>query len=525
MSYFLSIFLGTFVLEDLALASSVALISDNKMSLIMAFWACFLGISLGDLGLYVLGFAGASFGLEKRWSFLKKHHQTLAKMRRSQALTSAIVISRLIPGTRLPTYVSAGFLRFPFLKFFWLTLGSVGLWVLTALIAGQSLQYFLMDRWFLILVCLLVILGWIKNIVPQLTDVWLRKALRHTWRRWLYFEFWPPLLFYLPIVPIYIYLWIKHRSPFLPFYASPHLAHGGLIGESKWEFLRHLKPSDPATLDAILIPHDLDFMTSQERIRAAGISYPFIIKPNVGQRGFGVRIVHDDFELTEYLLLSNFDRIVQRLSVLKGEAGIFYVRKPEEQRGQIFSFTDKEFPFVTGDGVTKLGDLILGHERARIIAPVYFSRLQAKLNSIPEKGEHVFLSECGNHCQGAIFKNGQSLITEELTLEIDRLAKQIPDFYFGRFDVRYRDRDSLKMGKNFEIVEINGAGSEATHIWDSEFSLVTAYQVLFRQWSFLFAIGAFQKKAHPDLCRLNIVDFFKIVFDVNRRKTELSISS
>jgi hypothetical protein len=39
-------------------------------------------------------------------------------------------------------------------------------------------------------------------------------------------------------------------------------------------------------------------------------------------------------------------------------------------------------------------------------------------------------------------------------------------------------------------VELNGAASESTNIYDSRNSLGKAYRVLFQQWRLIFAIGA-----------------------------------
>lgn len=525
MQYLVSVFLGTFIFEDLALVSSLALMAENKISFLGAFLACFLGISLGDVVLYAIGYAASKFGFENDFKFFKKHSATLSKMKRSQALTYSIVISRVIPGTRLPTYLAAGFLKYPFLNFLFLTILSVFAWVLIALVGGESLHYLFMDQWMLSLILFLAFLQLLKSIVPRLTDRWKRKATLHSWRQWLHFEFWPAPLFYLPIVPFYIYLSIRHRSLLVPFYASPHLKHGGLIGESKWDLLQYLKPEDASTLKTLKVSQDLDFMDARNILEEYKINYPFILKPDVGQRGYGVRIIKNDFDLTEYLLLSQSERIIQSLSKFQREAGVFYVRNPKQSTGTIFSITDKKFPFVLGNGMTKLGDLILNDPRARIIACTYFSRLQEHLDSVPEKGEIVYLSECGNHCQGAIFFNGENLISQELTQEIDRIAKQIPDFYFGRFDIRYEDSQALMQGRRFEIVEINGSGSEATHIWDANTKLLEAYKTLFTQWSLLFEIGD-QVGRLPNMnTKVHVGLFLKDCAKVLFRRESLSVSS
>ncbi len=523
--YFWSIFFGSFVLEDVALISAIALMNENKLSFTAAFIAGFLGICIGDLGLYAIGYLGSRFGLEQRFQIFKKHRLAIAKFKESQAMSVSIFISRAIPGTRIPTYVASGFFRYSLWKFIWLTIVSVALWVWAALLGGRSLQQAFMTHWLLGLALCLVCFQILKFIIPRLSDRWLRKSLRHSWRQWLHFEFWPALLFYLPIVPLYIYLSLKHRSFFMPFYANPHLCNGGLIGESKWDFLHHLDPTAPSTLRALRLDPDLDFLTVREKIDTANFNFPFIIKPDVGQRGFGVRIIRNDFDLTEYLLLSHFPMILQELSLLPNEAGVFYIRPPHAKQGHLFSITDKKFPTVVGDGQSKLGDLILKDLRARIIASVYFSRLKDTLDTIPESGQIIPLSECGNHCQGAIFENGQDLKSPELLRAIEAIAQKIPDFYFGRFDLRYKSRETLMAGKDFEIVEINGAGSEATHIWDKNTSLWQAYKTLGNQWSTLFQIGHAVRDQNPAATKLHLTAFFKECSKVFFRKETLSTSS
>ena len=62
--------------------------------------------------------------------------------------------------------------------------------------------------------------------------------------------------------------------------------------------------------------------------------------------------------------------------------------------------------------------------------------------------------------------------------------------YFGRFDIRYDNEEDLRAGRNFKIVELNGASSEATNVYDARNSLRSAYDTLFRQWRLVFEIGA-----------------------------------
>jgi hypothetical protein len=48
-------------------------------------------------------------------------------------------------------------------------------------------------------------------------------------------------------------------------------------------------------------------------------------------------------------------------------------------------------------------------------------------------------------------------------------------FYFGRIDVRFGSLPTLLRFESFRIIEINGTGSEPTHIWDPTRSLWDAW--------------------------------------------------
>jgi len=145
-------------------------------------------------------------------------------------------------------------------------------------------------------------------------------------------------------------------------------------------------------------------------------------------------------------------------------------------------------PLEVLDSIRSLGELIMADPRARMIAATYFERLEASLDSIPARGMIIPLVQCGNHCQGTIFKDGIRLKTKGLLELIDRISKDLPDFYIGRFDLRFQTPEGLDKGQ-FKIIEINASGAEATHIYDRKMTLWGAYRVLFRQWRLIFEIG------------------------------------
>ena len=312
-----------------------------------------------------------------------------------------------------------------------------------------------------------------------------------------WFEFWPAWLFYLPM-----WLWIgwlafRHRGVRLPLLANPRFPAGGLVGESKREIFAQLRGEECATLApyAVLFRSGsaaTQLVDAEIRMKRAGFTYPAVAKPDMGCRGAGVRPVRDARELLAYL--AAFPKrqclIIQEMVQAEGEAGIFYIRKPGAKQGEIFSLTLKYFPHILGDGIRTIEQLIRSDARAARIAHLYLPRFAGRLDDVPASGEAVRLVFAGNHCRGAIFRDGRRWITEAMRARFDRIADCIPDFHFGRFDIRFADFEALRRGEDFTIVEFNGAGAEATHIWDSRMTLTGAWRTLMHQYAMLFEIGA-----------------------------------
>ncbi len=311
-----------------------------------------------------------------------------------------------------------------------------------------------------------------------------------------FFEFWPGWLFYTPVVLHCIALGLRHRSPVLLTAANPRITSGGLCGELKTSILdqvgepeRHLL-APYATLTVTGTADDL--AAAEHAMAAAGLVYPIVAKPDIGCNGAGVRLARGPDALAAYL--AGFPRgeraVLQEFIPLENEAGIFYVRHPDEAQGRITSITFKETPFVVGDGRRRLRELILDDPRAGRIAHLYLPRLAERLEEVPAQGQRVALVFVGNHCKGAIFRDGTSHATQALTARIERFARAIPEFHFGRIDVRFSSLAALGRGEGFRVIEVNGAGSEATHVWDPRTKLLQAWRDQFLHYGLAYRIGA-----------------------------------
>ena len=227
----------------------------------------------------------------------------------------------------------------------------------------------------------------------------------------------------------------------------------------------------------------------QETLHAESLTYPIIAKPDIGGRGVLVKKVNNDEELTGYVKNIKVDFLLQEFVEFKQEVGIFYYRIPGAEKGHISGIVGKEFLTVTGDGTSTIEKLLTRNPRYLLQLRVLQDTHREVLQQVLSAGEVHTLVPYGNHARGAKFIDLSHLISDQLTDTIDSVCRQIPEFYFGRMDVMYNDWKELCEGKNFSIVELNGAGSEPTHIYDPKHSLWFAWREIIRHWKLLYRIS------------------------------------
>ncbi len=309
-------------------------------------------------------------------------------------------------------------------------------------------------------------------------------------RRWLNWEFWPFYVFYAPIYFYWLYLSVRARS--LSFFtaANPLMEAGGFIDYSKAAVLQH-KPEKYQPNTGYLPESVLTVSTVLEWMNEKQLAFPIIIKPDKGERGFGVEKIDGISELDDYI--AHYQRIdelfiVQEYCNEPLEFGIMYSRMSHESFGHITSVVKKELIELRGDGEKSLEELILQNRRASYYFPYFRQLLGAKMAQIPKEGEVVPLVQVGNHCRGATFLNANHIIDKRLKEVFDAVSQQIPGYYFGRYDLKVRSIDDLYAG-NFRIIELNGANSEPAHIYDPQMTLRRAYRDLFAHWRRLFEVS------------------------------------
>jgi sporulation protein YlmC with PRC-barrel domain len=224
-------------------------------------------------------------------------------------------------------------------------------------------------------------------------------------------------------------------------------------------------------------------------IKQRNLKYPLIGKPDIGMKGMMVKKLENEKELLSYVTNSKVDFLIQEYIPFKNEIGIFYYRYPNEEKGYISGIVKKELLAVTGNGVSTVEQLLLKNKRAVLQLPVLRKTEKDKMNIVLKKDEEFIVVPYGNHVRGAKFLDDSRLIDEELTKTIDSICKKVDGFYFGRLDICYNDWEELKQGKNFSIIELNGSGSEPTHIYDPRHSVFWAWKEIAKHWKILYRVS------------------------------------
>jgi hypothetical protein len=318
--------------------------------------------------------------------------------------------------------------------------------------------------------------------------------LRSFFIRLFNWEYWSFNTVYTPIMFYWFWLSLKARSFFFFSTVNPLIENGGFAMESK-DLIYDLIPQK-------YYPKTLYFKvgTGIEEINAAfthqPFSYPLIAKPDIGGRGVQVKLVYNEEDLIAYIKQIKVDFLVQEYIPYKNEVGLFYYRLPGENKGHISGIVGKEFLTVKGDGSSTIKDLLIAEPRYLLQLSVLLQTEGELLTQVLPANESLTLVPYGNHARGAKFIDLSHLITDELTGSMDAVCKQIPGFYFGRLDIMYNNWEELSRGENFSIIELNGAGSEPTHIYDPSHSIFFAWKEIIRHWKLLYQIGKLNNQAN-----------------------------
>lgn len=296
----------------------------------------------------------------------------------------------------------------------------------------------------------------------------------------------------LPVV--FIWLWHALRARHLFFFttANPTIPTGGVLGESKRAILEAIPERYLPRTAYVRAGTPPDVLRRQ--LDEAGITFPAVAKPDVGERGWQVAKVHDADELLRYHQRMAADYLVQAFVDWPEEYAILYWRMPGARHGQITSVCIKKHLSVKGDGRRSVAELMAAEPRASLQLE-RMQRAQPELmRYVPAAGEEVLVEPIGNHCRGTMFLDGNHLIDAQLTAVFDRISLAMAQMYYGRFDLKCRSIEALRQGRDFAILEFNGVAAEPAHIYDPAMPVWEKYRTIWQHWGILLRIYRAQRE-------------------------------
>lgn len=509
-----------FAHEDLAIVLGGYIIVNNIMPAAVVALSIYGGIVASDFALYGLGAAARHVPWLNRYAIDARVIRFGEGLKRN--VFGLVALCRVVPGVVFVAFVACGWARVSFLRFTAASLIVSALYLplmlYLVIIFGDALD----DRvGFWAWPVLLALIGATsvarKRIFAfgdagEIADTPLPQStfgmppLSRADRKVAAAERIPPFLFYLPLVLNWLRLGFRHRCLTLPTAANPSIFTGGMWGETKSSYFAGIPTGQRRWIgEFVVVQKDAgsrslgdDVDKALRALNEAGLAFPLIAKPDIGWHGHGVQCLDNRAALERYMahFPDSVPLMLQRWVPYGGEAAVLYARLPGEARGKILSLTFRYFPHVVGDGRSTLRTLIESDPRARWKSSLHLgadrshSGLEPRaLERIPERGEVVRIALIGNQRAGALYRDGHRYMTAALHERFDAIATSMPEFHYGRFDLRFEDVEALMRGESFSIVEINGIGGEAIDCWDPHLSVRKVYRRLVAQQRLLFSIG------------------------------------
>ena len=241
-------------------------------------------------------------------------------------------------------------------------------------------------------------------------------------QRILRFEFWPLHVFYIPMVVYYIYRAIKQKDILFYTRANNHPALKGFVKIDKYSVYNSF-PEELIPKTHVFDPQKENYDSLEETL----YTFPLIVKPSSGYRGKGkfskgIQKINTFKELITYLEEAKEVILIQEYIDLPLEFGVFYIRMPHQQKGNITSLMQRKFLSVVGDGESTLKKLIEEHERAKFYSKQLYKKHQTELFSVLQKGEEKILVHIGNHCRGTEFRDVNYMITPRMEESFDTIS-------------------------------------------------------------------------------------------------------
>lgn len=272
---------------------------------------------------------------------------------------------------------------------------------------------------------------------------------------------------------------------------NPAIDLGGMFDDRKTD-VYELLPQNIVPATTIIS----SVISANSFIENNNLSFPLIIKPNIGLKGFMVYKLNSKEELHAFFEKNDVNErewLLQEYIDYKKEYSVLFYRYPKRKKFGISSFIEKSYPTVKGDGSSTLKTLIDKYNNPFLDKEDVYNRHSKKLDQVPEKGKKIILDYIGNYSRGAKFHDKMEFVTDEMSEMLSRQFFNVEGLNFFRIDFKANSVDDFLNG-DFKVIEINGMKSEPLHIYDTRNTFVENLKTIKTHWNIIEDIAVDQKE-------------------------------
>jgi membrane protein DedA with SNARE-associated domain len=465
LAQFVSLLFLPFAHEDLAIVLGAYIVVNKIMPAAPVALCLYGGMVASDFALYSIGAGARHLPWLTRFAINDRIREFGDMLKRN--LFGLVALCRIVPGVVFVAFIACGWSRVSLARFTAASLVVSALYLPLMLCIVVFFGDALDDRvgiWtWPLLIGVLTAIGFVRRRVfafrsrPDAVDVPLSNVGAYsgaaigssqpgTLTLAQRIALW---LIYLPLLVRWLGFALRYRSLTLPTVANPGFGvQDGRWDEPRSAYLRAATAGAPQWIANFVVmtrsaaPSTLyiDLERARQLLAGADLAFPLVAKPDVG-RG-GARRVDEPGQLREYLrhFPAGEKLILQRIVPEAVAATALYARLPGATSGRILSLTLRQGPTAGGRG-------------------------------------HV------------CYRDARRCITPELEAVIDAIARMMPEFHYGRFDLRFASPEELMRGKRLSIIEINGMTGAAKESWDPSLPLGEVYRRMVEQQRIMFLIG------------------------------------
>lgn len=309
--------------------------------------------------------------------------------------------------------------------------------------------------------------------------------------KWKDRGYWVSLHFYWQSLIHYFYNCARFRS--LTFFSAvnPAIPFGGMLDDRKSDIDPIIpKKYRPKTIK-YLINEPLE-----KQLLAAGIQAPFIVKPDVGLKGYKVRYFESKEDANIFLSQQAEAEawIIQSYIDFKREFSILYYHNPIKKDYGVLSLIEKQYPIIKGDGKKNIKTLIEESKNVNIDKVWILEKWVNKWDEVLPEGEQLIIDNIGNYSRGSSFHSMMDQVTPTLVQKCKSIFDEFEGVHFFRMDLKADSLEAFLEG-DFKVIEINGAKGEPLHIYDRQHSFWSNIKDIHKHWKILSEIVTAKQKS------------------------------